>query len=386
MTARQMPDVPSAETARFDAADHAFMAEAVQLARRGMYSTSPNPNVGCLIVANGEVLGCGWHQRTGEPHAEVFALREAGERANGATAYVTLEPCSHTGRTPPCADALVQAGVARVVIGMKDPNPQVAGRGMERLRKAGIRVDSGLLEAQARELNPGFTSRMERGRPWLRLKLAASLDGRTAMASGESQWISGPEARQDVQRLRARSSVVMTGIGTVMSDDPSLNVRLAASDLYGVEPVRQPLRVVLDSQLRLSPKAKMLSLPGEVLVLTVQDDATAHAALEQAGATVCVVEAQNGQPAPQAVLQALAEREMNEVLLECGPTLAGAFMAAGLIDELVLYLAPHLMGDTARGLFTLPGLEKMQDRIPLQWQDVRQVGNTLRVTLRPEQG
>ncbi|VAW77838.1 Diaminohydroxyphosphoribosylaminopyrimidine deaminase / 5-amino-6-(5-phosphoribosylamino)uracil reductase [hydrothermal vent metagenome] len=385
MTARPMPEASPAEVAQFDAADHAFMAEAVQLARRGIYSTHPNPNVGSLIVANGEVLGRGWHQRCGEPHAEVFALREAGEATRGATAYVTLEPCSHSGRTPPCADALVKAGVVRVVIGMQDPNPQVAGRGVDRLREAGINVETGLLEAQVRDLNPGFISRMERGRPWLRVKLAASLDGRTAMASGESQWISGPEARQDVQRLRARSSAVMTGIGTVVSDDPSLNVRLESSDLYGVEPVRQPLRVMLDSHLRLSPQARMLSLPGETLIMTVTDDVTTRTALEQAGATVCVVETQNGKPAPRAVLQALAEREMNEVLLECGPTLAGAFMAAGLIDELVIYLAPHLMGDNARGLFNLPELEAMQDRIPLQWQDVRQVGDTLRVTLRPAQ-
>lgn len=368
-----------------EASAEGYMAEALQLARRGIYSTHPNPNVGCVIVAGGDVVGRGWHRRAGEPHAEIYALREAGERARGATAYVTLEPCSHTGRTPPCADALVEAGVARVVIGMQDPNPQVAGRGMERLCEAGIQVESGLLEVQARELNPGFISRMERGRPWVRVKLAASIDGRTAMASGESQWISGPEARQDVQRLRARSSAVMTGIGTVLSDDPSLNVRLESSDLYGVEPLHQPLRVVLDSRLRLSPQAKLLSLPGETLVLTVSDDDAAQAALEQAGAMVSRVEAVDGQPLPQGVLRELAAREMNEVLLECGPTLAGAFMAAGLIDELVLYVAPHLMGDAARGLFHLPRLEQMKDRIPLRWQDVRQVGDTLRLTLRPAQ-
>ena len=380
-----MPEASQAEPVLFNTADYAFMAEAIKIAGRGIYSTHPNPNVGCVIVADDEVVGRGWHQRTGEPHAEIYALREAGERARGATAYVTLEPCSHTGRTPPCADALVEAGVERVVVGMQDPNPQVAGRGIERLRGAGIKVESGLLETQVRDLNPGFISRMERGRPWLRVKLAASLDGRTAMASGESQWISGPEARRDVQRLRARSSAVMTGIGTVVSDDPSLNVRLEPSELYGVEPLRQPLRVVLDSQLRLSPQAKLLSLPGEILVLTVSDDANARDALEQAGATVCIVEAQDKQPSPQAVLHELASREMNEILLECGPTLAGAFMSAGLIDELVLYMAPHLMGDNARGLFSLPGLERMQQRIPLQWQDVRQVGDTLRLVLRPAQ-
>lgn len=380
-----MSEVPAHAVAQFDSADHSYMAEAVRLARRGIYSTHPNPNVGCVIVAEGKVAGRGWHRRAGEPHAEVYALREAGERARGATAYVTLEPCSHTGRTPPCADALVEAGLARVVIAMQDPNPQVAGRGVARLREAGIQVESGLMEMQARNLNPGFISRMERGRPWVRVKLAASLDGRTAMASGESQWISGPEARQDVQRLRARSSAVMTGIGTVLSDDPSLNVRLEPSSLYGVEPLRQPLRVILDSRLRLSPQARLLSLPGEVLVMTVSDDAAAHARLETAGASVCRVEAVGGQPSPYAVLQELAAREMNEVLLECGPTLAGAFMAAGLVDELVLYVAPHLMGDNARGLFHLPGIEQMKARIPLSWQDVRQVGDTLRLSLRPAQ-
>jgi diaminohydroxyphosphoribosylaminopyrimidine deaminase/5-amino-6-(5-phosphoribosylamino)uracil reductase len=382
---RLMPEASPVDATLFDAADYVYMAEAVQLAQRGIYSTHPNPNVGCLIVAGDEVLGRGWHRRAGEPHAEVYALREAGERARGATAYVTLEPCSHTGRTPPCAEALVKAGVSRVVVGMQDSNPQVAGRGIEYLRKAGIKVDCGLLEAQVRGLNPGFISRMERGRPWLRVKLAASLDGRTAMASGESKWISGPEARQDVQRWRARSSAVMTGTGTIVSDDPSLNVRLEPSQLYGVEPLRQPVRVVLDSQLRMSPQARLLSLPGETLVMTVSDNAAARSALEQAGATVCITEAQHGKVSLQAVLHELAAREMNEVLLECGPTLAGAFTAAGLVDELVLYLAPHLMGDDARGLFHLPGLEYMQDRIPLQWQDIRQVGDTLRLTLRPAQ-
>ena len=365
-------------------ADHAFMAEAVRLARRGIYSTHPNPNVGCVVVAGGEVVGRGWHRRAGEPHAEVHALSEAGERARGATAYVTLEPCSHTGRTPPCAEALVEAGVGRVVVGMQDPNPQVSGRGLARLREAGIAVECGVLEAQARDLNPGFISRMERGRPWLRVKLAASLDGRTAMASGESKWISGPEARRDVQRLRARSSAVMTGIGTVLADDPSLNVRLGAADLYGVEPVRQPLRVVLDSRLRMPLRARMLALPGETLVLTLDDADAPRESLERAGATVRVVGAHGEHLSPHAVLRELAAREMNEVLLECGPTLAGSFMAAGLVDELVLYVAPHLMGDAARGLFRLPALTRMQDRIPLQWRDVRQVGDTLRLTLAPE--
>ncbi|HHJ17483.1 MAG TPA: bifunctional diaminohydroxyphosphoribosylaminopyrimidine deaminase/5-amino-6-(5-phosphoribosylamino)uracil reductase RibD [Gammaproteobacteria bacterium] len=359
------------------------MAEAIRLAARGVYSTHPNPNVGCVVVRDGEVVGRGWHRRAGGPHAEVFALREAGDKARGADVYVSLEPCSHQGRTPPCADALVEAGVRRVVVAMQDPNPLVAGQGLARLHAAGIEVESGLLEPQARALNPGFIARMQRGRPWLRLKLAASLDGRTAMASGESKWISGDAARRDVQRLRARSSAIVTGIGTVLADDPSMNVRLTADQLNGETPVRQPLRVVLDSRLRMSAQARMLTLPGETLLLTGVTDSSRWQDLQQAGAEVAAVELEQGRPQPDAVLRLLAQRDINEVLLECGPTLAGAFMRAGLVDELVLYMAPHLMGDSARGLFHLPGLERMQDRIALEWQDVRQVGDTLRITARP---
>jgi diaminohydroxyphosphoribosylaminopyrimidine deaminase/5-amino-6-(5-phosphoribosylamino)uracil reductase len=361
------------------------MAEAIELAARGVYTTHPNPNVGCVIVSQGTVVGRGWHAYAGGPHAEVFALREAGERARGAEVYVTLEPCSHQGRTPPCADALIAAGVGRVVAAMQDPNPRVAGRGLERLKAAGIAVETGLLEAQARALNPGYIARLTRGRPWVRLKLAASLDGRTAMASGESQWITGDAARQDVQRLRARSSAIVTGVATVLADDPSMNVRLAAAQLCGVEPVRQPVRVIMDSRLRTPPGARLLGLPGETLVLTGNGDRDAWQPLQAAGADVALLPCDDrGRLDPGAVLDLLAQRELNEVLLECGPTLAGAFMAAGLVDELVLYLAPHLMGDAARGLFALPGLEKMLDRIELDWIDVRQVGADLRVTARPK--
>ncbi|HHJ14247.1 MAG TPA: bifunctional diaminohydroxyphosphoribosylaminopyrimidine deaminase/5-amino-6-(5-phosphoribosylamino)uracil reductase RibD [Gammaproteobacteria bacterium] len=364
------------------------MAEALQLARRGRFSTSPNPAVGCLIVRDGQVVGRGWHRRAGEAHAEIHALREAGAAARGATVYVTLEPCSHTGRTPPCADALVGAGVARVVAAMPDPDPRVSGRGFERLRGAGIEVACGLLEAQARALNPGFVARMERGWPWLRLKLAASLDGRTALASGESRWISGPEARRDVQYWRAQSCAVMTGSGTVLADDPSLNVRLQADELEGVVPVRQPLRVVLDSHLRTPPDARLLTLEGSVLVLAAEGADTAQQmALEAAGAEVCVLPAgEDGRPRPRAVLEELARRECNMVMLECGPTLAGRFMAEGLVDELILYLAPHLMGDAARGMFHLPALAQMKDRLALEWWDVRQVGDSLRLSLRPIRG
>lgn len=359
------------------------MAQAVRLARQGIYSTHPNPNVGCVIVAQGAVVGSGWHQRAGEPHAEIHALGEAGGKARDADVYLTLEPCSHHGRTPPCADALVDAGVRRVVVAMQDPNPRVAGQGLERLRAAGIQVETGLLEDQARAMNPGFVSRMQRGRPWLRVKLASSLDARTAMASGESKWITGDAARRDVQRLRARSSAIMTGIGTVLADDPSMNVRLEAQQLKGVEPVRQPLRVVMDTQLAMPVQAKMLSLPGDTLLVTGVQDHDYWQVLQQAGAEVVAIDVGQGQLDPEAVLKLLAERDINEVLLECGPTLAGSFLAAKLVDELVLYIAPHLMGDSARGLFHLPGLQRMRDRIALEWLDVRQVGDALRVTARP---
>jgi diaminohydroxyphosphoribosylaminopyrimidine deaminase/5-amino-6-(5-phosphoribosylamino)uracil reductase len=360
------------------------MAEAIRLARRGIYSTHPNPTVGCVIVNRGAVVGRGWHARAGEGHAEVLALAEAGAAARGAAVYVTLEPCSHQGRTPPCADALIAAGAKRVVAAMQDPNPRVAGQGLEKLRAAGIAVETGLLEAEAQALNPGFVSRMQRGRPWVRLKLASSLDGRTAMASGESRWITGPAARADVQRLRARSAAIITGIGTVLADDPSLNVRLPASELCGVEPVRQPLRVVLDSRLSMPVSAKMLALPGDTLVVGSCADSARREALTAAGAEVVCLDVPGPRPLPLAVLAMLAQREINEVLLECGATLAGAFMTAGLVDELVLYLAPHLMGDNGRGLCLLPGLEKMPDRIALEWQDVRRVGEDLRVIARPK--
>ena len=366
--------------------DRQYMAEAIRLGARGICTTHPNPNVGCVIVQQGEIVGRGWHPRAGEPHAEVFALAEAGERARGADVYVTLEPCSHHGRTPPCADALIAAGVKRVVAAMQDPNPKVAGEGLARLEQAGIQVETGLLAEQAAQLNPGFLSRWQRGRPYVRLKLAASLDGRTAMASGESRWITGAAARQDVQRLRARSSAVVTGVGTILADNPSMNVRLDAHQLHSVEPVRQPLRVVLDSQLRLPHTANILTLPGGKLVITGNGDKAAWHALENEGAEVALVDCdENGRLQPAAVLELLAQRDINEVLLECGPTVAGSFMAAGLVDELVLYLAPHLMGDAARGLFTIPGLEAMQDRIALEWLDVRKVGEDLRITARPQQ-
>lgn len=357
--------------------DHDYMAQALQLAARGLYTTDPNPRVGCVIVRDGEVVGTGWHRRAGEPHAEVYALREAGERARGATVYVTLEPCCHHGRTPPCSEALIRAGVGRVVAAMEDPNPKVAGSGLAQLRQAGIAVESGLLQAQAEALNPGFIKRMRHGRPYVRCKLAMSLDGRTAMASGESKWITGEAARRDVQRLRARSSAIMTGIGTVLADDPALNVRLD----FG-QGARQPLRVVLDPQLRMPEHAHMLALPGQTLVLTGVDDPAAAARLAAAGGEVVRLPAHGDGLDLHAVMAHLAQRQINEVLLETGATLAGAMLAAGLIDELVLYVAPHIMGSGARGLFRLPGLERMEDRIELDILDIRAVGRDWRITAK----
>ncbi|MCB1876666.1 MAG: bifunctional diaminohydroxyphosphoribosylaminopyrimidine deaminase/5-amino-6-(5-phosphoribosylamino)uracil reductase RibD [Chromatiales bacterium] len=355
------------------------MARALQLAERGRYSTHPNPRVGCVLVNNGQTVGEGWHRRAGEPHAEVNALRQAGEAARGATVYVTLEPCCHHGRTPPCSQALVDAGVARVVAAMRDPNPRVDGGGLEQIRSAGIVVESGLLEIQARRLNRGFISRMERGRPYLRIKSAASLDGRTAMASGESQWVTGADARREVHRMRAESAAVLTGSGTVLADDPSMNVRLQRADLAGLDddlPMPTPVRVVLDSRLRVPPGARMLGLPGQTLIYS-------RLAGERPGAEVTVVGAVDGGLDLSAVLTDLGKREINEVLVEAGPTLAGALLAAGLADELVLFLAPHLMGDDARGLFHLPGIARMDQRVSLTIDDIRCVGADWRITALP---
>ncbi len=369
--------------------DRVHMARAIRLAVLGLYTAEPNPRVGCVLVRDGEVVGEGWHQRTGGPHAERLALAMAGDRARGATAYVSLEPCCHHGKTPPCTDGLVQAGVARVVAAMRDPNPLVAGQGLARLRAQGIEVVVGLLEEEARRLNPGFIKRMEQGLPYVRCKLAASLDGRTAMASGESQWITSEAARQDAQFLRARSAAILTGVGTLLADDPALNVRLTARELPGVErdsQIHQPVRVVVDSRLRTPPTARMLTLPGTTLIACLTADSGRAAPLEATGAQLLVTPPGPGGVDLEFLLRYLARQEINEVLIEAGSTLAGAALQAGLVDELVLYLAPHLMGDAGSGLCHLPGLELMRDRLPLAIQDVRRVGPDLKVTaLTPAQ-
>lgn len=354
------------------------MARALRLAERGLYSTTPNPRVGCVIVKDGRVVGEGWHHRAGEPHAEVHALHSADNAARGATAYVTLEPCSHHGRTPPCADALIGAGVSRVVAAMQDPNPQVAGRGLARIAEAGIVSECGLLEVEARELNIGFASRMTRGRPWLRMKVAASLDGKTALENGNSQWITGPAARQDGHRWRARACAILSGMGTVREDDPRLNVR-------GVDTSRQPLKVIVDSRLELSLRAKVLD-DGGVIVATASTDHMKAEALRHLGVEVLLLPDVDGRVDLSALLHELGRRGINELHVEGGFRLNGALLEAGLVDELLLYLAPCLIGDAARGMFNLPALVSLDGKQRLNIQDARTVGSDLRILARLERG
>lgn len=361
--------------APFTPEDAAHMARALRLAERGLRTTDPNPRVGCVIVRDGRIVGEGWHQKAGGPHAEVEALRAAGEAARGATAYVSLEPCSHHGRTPPCADALIRAGVARVIAAMEDPNPRVAGAGLKRLAEAGIEAGCGLLESAAEALNLGFCQRMRSGRPWVRSKLAMSLDGRTAMASGESQWITGPDARRDVHRLRARSSAIVTGIETVLADDPALTARL---DEDGGEIV-QPVRVVLDSRLRLPDTARLATGPGRTVALV---GAAFRPRPDWSGNVeiVGLPSEPDGRLNLAAVIDWLGRAEFNEVLIEAGPTLNGALLRESLVDEWIVYMAPVVLGDGGRGLFHLPELTRMADRYELALKEVRQVGRDVRMT------
>jgi diaminohydroxyphosphoribosylaminopyrimidine deaminase/5-amino-6-(5-phosphoribosylamino)uracil reductase len=359
----------------FTPADREFMVRALRLAERGLFTTTPNPRVGCVIVRDGAVVGEGFHERAGEPHAEVNALLAAGGgRAAGATVYTTLEPCSHHGRTPPCADALVAAGVRRVVAAMGDPNPKVAGAGFARLRAAGIEVVSGLLEDEARELNIGFVSRLTRGRPWVRLKVAATLDGKTAAANGESQWITGEASRRDGHRWRARACAVLTGIGTVKDDDPRLTVREVAT-------ARQPLRVLVDSRLEVPLDARILE-GGNLLVAAASEDRTKIAALGTRGAEVVVLPNAGGKVELGDLMQELARRGLNEIHVEAGVKLNGSLVAAGLVDELLIYLAPSVLGDRGNGMFNLPSIERLDQRLALRLVDVERLGDDVRVRAR----
>jgi len=360
----------------FSHSDCAHMARALQLAERGQYTAHPNPMVGCVIVKDGVVVGEGWHERAGEPHAEVNALGAAAGNANGATAYVTLEPCAHHGKTPPCALALIDAGVSTVIAAMRDPYAQVAGRGIEALQNAGVATEVGLMQSGAERLNEGYIRRVTGNRPFVRVKVAASIDGAIAMKSGESQWITGAAARNDVQHLRARCGAIMTGIGTVLADDPSLDVRLQAIETRGL----QPLRVVLDSQLRMPLTAAMLARPGRTLVCCCgnQDDS----ALQRSGAEVCSFGEPGGVVDVGAVLDDLARRGVNDLLVEAGPDIMGHLLEEDLIDELVIYQAPHIMGSETRGMFRTPSWSALADRQVLEITDVRRVGGDTRITAR----
>lgn len=366
----------------FSDSDKQHMARAIELAQRGWYSTTPNPRVGCVLVKDEVVIAEGWHERAGEAHAEAMALQKAGEHAKACTAYVTLEPCSFVGRTPACSRSLVEAGVRRVVCAMRDPHPKVSGKGIAELIEAGIQVDEDLLHAEARSLNPGYIRQQELGLPYLRCKVAMSLDGRTAMASGESQWITGTEARQDVQDLRAQSCAVLTGINTILDDDARLNVRAeqlseTASKQLGE---RQPLRVVMDSSGRCPQTAALLKAPGNVLVFVGKDAENPLPIADSKNVSVHYCD--TARPEPAAVLRALAAQNCNDILLEAGPTLAGAFLQQGLIDELIVYMAPKLLGSNARPLLHLP-IELMQDSIELRLNSVRLIGDDLRIDSAP---
>ena len=350
------------------------MYRAIQLARRGLNSTHPNPRVGCVMVRDGRIIGEGWHAYAGGPHAEVNAISNAIEDVHGADCYVTLEPCSHTGKTPPCTDALIAARIARLVAAMQDPNPAVDGTGLEQLKQAGIRVETGLLENHARELNPGYIKRRREQRPFIRCKLAMSLDARTALASGESRWISGEAARLDVQRLRAQSSAIMTGIGTVLADDPQLSVR--DLDAGG----RQPLRVIIDPQLKIPVSARILNQDGRTLVFTRSANEDICSDLRKSGAEI--VSLNEDGFLDKAVRYLAMEEEINEILLECGSNLAGGMLKMDLIDEIIIYLAPLLMGDDARGLFHLPDILTMGNTVKLELIETRQVGKDIRLKLK----
>ena len=358
----------------FTAADREFMRQALALAERGLYTTTPNPRVGCVVVKDGALVASGWHEKAGMPHAEALALKAAGERARGATLYVNLEPCSHHGRTPPCADAIVAAGIGRVVAAMQDPNPKVAGAGFAKLRAAGIEVESGLMEEEASELNIGFVARMTRGRPWVRMKIAATLDGRTALANGKSQWITGDEARADGHRWRARACAILTGHGTVRDDDPQLNVR-------GVGTPRQPLKIVVDSRFETPLSARLLK-EGKTLIAGAASEAQRIAALKGAGADTVIISNGRGKVELFKLMEELGRRELNEIHVEGGTKLNGSLMQAGVVDELLVYLAPCVIGDSGRGMLDLPEVTELSQRRAVTIREVVRVSEDLRVLAR----
>ena len=367
----------------FTADDHLYMARALHLAERGLYTTTPNPRVGCVIVKNGQIIGEGWHQKAGAPHAEINALMQAGPASLGATVYVTLEPCSHHGRTPPCADALIGAGVAKVIAAIQDPNPNVSGQGLARLKAAGITVEHGLLAAQSHDLNAGFVKRMVLGHPYVRIKTASSLDGKTALSSGESKWITGEAARADVHRLRARSCAILTGINTVLADNPQLNVRgMDASRLDEIsEASRQPVKVIVDSTLRTPPDARILQ-GAKTIIACTEPDTKKTATLEAAGAEILCLPGADGRVNLHALLSRLAQKGINEVMTEAGPRLNGSLLTAGLVDEWVQYVAPCLLGSDARPLFELHEPATMQNRLNWKLVDQRMIDSDLRLTWR----
>ena len=361
-------------TMNFTESDQKHMSRALELAARALYTTTPNPRVGCVIVRDGEVVGEGWHVAAGKAHAEVNALGQAGERARGATAYVTLEPCNHHGRTPPCTEALIAAGIARVVAAMRDPTPLVAGQGFDHLVLSGIEVAHGLLQEAAQELNIGFVSRMTRQRPWVRMKIAASLDGRTALANGESQWITGQAARDDGHHWRARACALLTGIGTLREDDPQLNVR-------AVPTPRQPLKVLIDSRLDASPDAKLFQ-GGKVLIFAGGAYPERAAALAACGAEIVVLPNANGKVELPQMLEELARRGINELHLEAGSKLNGSMLREGCVDELLLYFAPMLIGDAGQGMFHLPEVTQLSLAHRLSIAEITPVGDDVRIRAR----
>jgi diaminohydroxyphosphoribosylaminopyrimidine deaminase/5-amino-6-(5-phosphoribosylamino)uracil reductase len=356
------------------AADREFMRQALELAERGLYTTTPNPRVGCVVVKDGTVVGTGWHEKAGLPHAEALALKEAGGRASGATLYVTLEPCSHHGRTPPCVEAIIPAGIRRVVAAMQDPNPRVSGQGFARLRAAGIEVETGVMEEEARELNIGFVSRMTRGRPWVRMKIAASLDGRTALANGKSQWITGEAARADGHRWRARACAILTGHGTVRDDDPQLNVR-------GVDTPRQPLKIVVDSRFETPLSARVLR-DGKTLVAGAVKESARISALERTGADTVIIPNDRGKVELYKLMEELGRRELNEIHVEGGHKLNGSLLQAGVVDELLVYLAPSVIGDSGRGMFDLPELSELSQRKSMRIREVERIDEDVRLLAR----